>query len=186
MAIIGETGHWDFSLREVARRAGVSKNAPYRHFADKQALLEEMAVAGFGALRAAGAAALQGTTTPPDMLLALGRAYIGWGMANPALYRLMFGQTLAGTNVSSDFLEEIDKSRQILRKVLEAGAMQGMFKIDVSDETKMMAAATTAWSLVHGFTLLTIDNVLQRNKDGSVIDGLPELVIRFFVSHLEG
>src|SRR5271167_3875727 len=52
LALVTEEQDWTFSLREVARRAGVSHNAPYNHFADKRELLAAVAVAGFEALRA--------------------------------------------------------------------------------------------------------------------------------------
>ena len=51
LALVAEAQDWTFSLREVARRAGVSHNAPYNHFADKQELLAAVAEAGFLALR---------------------------------------------------------------------------------------------------------------------------------------
>ena len=52
IALVAEGQNWDFSLREVARRAGVSHNAPYNHFADKRDLLAAVAAAGYEALRA--------------------------------------------------------------------------------------------------------------------------------------
>ena len=53
MALIGEVGPQAFTIREVARRAGVSHNAPYRHFRDKDELLEAIAADGFARLTAA-------------------------------------------------------------------------------------------------------------------------------------
>ena len=63
MAMLREDTGWQFTLREVARRAGVSHAAPYKHFPDKAALLAEMAMIGFDRLRAALEAA-----APPERL----------------------------------------------------------------------------------------------------------------------
>lgn len=75
------------SLREVARKAGVSHNAPYRHFADREALLAGIATAGFDALGAAMAEA-------KGDRLAVGVAYVQFALARPRLFDLMFGPTL--------------------------------------------------------------------------------------------
>src|ERR1700750_2556845 len=79
------------SLRELAREVGVSHAAPRRHFADKQALLDALALAGFERLGAALAAAI--AAAGPDFdarLLALARAYIAYATEHPALIELMF------------------------------------------------------------------------------------------------
>src|ERR1700761_5327041 len=94
-AILSETGRWDFSLREVARRAGVSHNAPYRHFADKDALLAAIGVSGYEILIARTTTAAKVSPGPGEILRAVGKAYIEFGVCNPALYRLMFGQGLS-------------------------------------------------------------------------------------------
>lgn len=89
-AVLERGGHTALSLREVARGAGVSHNAPYRHFADREALLATLAAEGFtrlaGALTDAAAAAAQG-----GRLRAAGRAYLRFARAHQALYLLMFG-----------------------------------------------------------------------------------------------
>src|SRR6202050_2741658 len=61
LALVTEEQDWTFSLREVARRAGVSHNAPYNHFADKRDLLAAVAVVGFAALEQRFRAATSGT-----------------------------------------------------------------------------------------------------------------------------
>src|SRR5882762_8109475 len=87
---------WDFSLREVARSAGVSHNAPYSHFASKRELLAAVAVKGYEILRARVLTALRGKTKPAEALKAILIAYLRFGTGNPAQYRLMFGPTLQG------------------------------------------------------------------------------------------
>src|SRR5262245_65147086 len=84
--ILEKEGVGGLSLRELARRAGVSHNAPYRHFPDREALLAALAAEGFAMLgsaqrEAAAAAGLRG----------MGEAYVRFALAHPQRFRLMFG-----------------------------------------------------------------------------------------------
>jgi AcrR family transcriptional regulator len=98
MDMLTEDGNWQFTLREVARRAGVSHAAPYRHFSDKTALLVEIALIGFDGLRnALRAVQAEAEGDLATEFLAMATAYLRFGRANPALYRLMFGGELANT-----------------------------------------------------------------------------------------
>ena len=96
LEILRETQSLEFSLRELARRAGVSHNAPYKHFADKRELLEAVSAAGFEMLTKRMANEIAGFHSPREQLFALLRAYIDHGVENPALYSLMFGGYLTG------------------------------------------------------------------------------------------
>jgi AcrR family transcriptional regulator len=184
-AILGETSRWDFSLREVARRAGVSHNAPYRHFADKEALLAAIGVAGYEALGERSAVAVAGLATPADVLMALGNAYIEFGVANPALYRLMFGQALPSVEgLPPLLLEAIGVARNQLHSVILAGAQDGSFDIDSNDTDRVSAASVAAWSLVHGLTLLTIDQLVERDVGANKLDNLSGRVVELFVTGL--
>jgi AcrR family transcriptional regulator len=84
------------TLREAARRAGVSPAAPYRHFADKQALLAAVAEEGFRTMvdemrRASG----EHATEPLAALRAVGLAYVGFAIRHPSHFRVMFGREVA-------------------------------------------------------------------------------------------
>ena len=76
-----------FSLRAVARRAGVSPTAPYRHYADKEALLAALATDGFAQL----AGHLEAAAELTDMAV----AYVAFALAHPGLFRLMYGRPTA-------------------------------------------------------------------------------------------
>src|SRR5215468_7656796 len=97
LEILSETQSVEFSLRELARRAGVSHNAPYKHFADKRELLAAVSAAGFDQLAKRMSAEIAGLKDPGAQLFAMLVAYINHGVENPALYRLMFGGYLTGT-----------------------------------------------------------------------------------------
>src|SRR3954447_13541197 len=71
--ILHETQSLEFSLRELARRAGVSHNAPYKHFADKRELLAAVSAAGFDLLAKRLANAMQGQTSPRARLFSIAR-----------------------------------------------------------------------------------------------------------------
>src|SRR5271156_1348012 len=90
LSLVREEQDWTFSLREVARRAGVSHNAPYNHFANKQDLLSAIAVAGFLDLRERLQKSIARTEDAKEALIKSGVAYVKFGVGNAAHYRLMF------------------------------------------------------------------------------------------------
>ena len=96
LEILQETQSLEFSLRELARRAGVSHNAPYKHFADKRELLAAVSAAGFETLTKHMEREIAGLDNARERLFAMLRAYIDHGVENPALYSLMFGGYLGG------------------------------------------------------------------------------------------
>jgi AcrR family transcriptional regulator len=141
-ALLEEGGDGGFSLREAARRAGVSPAAAYRHFADKDALLRAIAARGYeefgGAMRAAAAA------EPGQALNAMGEAYLRFALARPARFRLMFGPVVARTRGADP---RLDAGRDAAFAAL-------------SDQAGSRAASLRAWGLVHGLAMLLLDGAL--------------------------
>src|ERR1700754_3450754 len=88
LGLVAEKGPKGFTLREVARRAGVSAAAPYRHFADKAQLLAAAATQGFVLLHEALAEAGERDDLPTRDL-DMGRAYVRWAVAHPDYYQVM-------------------------------------------------------------------------------------------------
>jgi AcrR family transcriptional regulator len=136
--ILEEQGLAALSIREAARRAGVSHNAPYRHFADRDSLLAELAAEGFRQLGAELAA--HGGRQ-------MGEAYVRFALAQPARFRLMFGAQR--------------KAAQATYAMLVAA-----FRKDgaIADPEK---AAAAAWSLVHGLAQLILDGQFS-NEPGFI------------------
>jgi len=133
-------------LREVARKAGVSHNAPYRHFPTREALLAALAAQGFRefAEHMRGAAGAS-----------MGEAYVGFALARPQLFRLMFGGALRlGTDP-----ELAAASRGAYDGLVGAFRARG----DVADPE---LAAAAAWALVHGLAHLLLDGHFERATDG--------------------
>ncbi|MEZ4226416.1 MAG: TetR/AcrR family transcriptional regulator [Polyangiaceae bacterium] len=139
------------TLRQVARAVGVSHAAPAHHFADKQALLAAVAAQGFDELTASMIAARE--IAPADAvsrLNATGVAYVGYAAAHPNLFRLMFGRELSGCD-QSVFADAAARAYE----VLQTAAKDVIQESDRTDDLPVVI--TSAWSLVHGMSLLWLD-----------------------------
>ncbi len=122
------------SMRAAARRAGVSHNAPYRHFTDREGLLAALAAEGFGML----GEALRGKEGR-----ALGEAYVRFALGNPQRFRLMFGGVLP-----------IARYPQLRES---AGRAHQALVASLKELPDPQTAAAAAWSLVHGLAQLLLD-----------------------------
>lgn len=161
-AMLAEEDGPRFTLREVARRAGVSHAAPYKHFPDKAALLAELALGGFDRLGAAMRAAVvaPGPRAFRREFLAIAKAYIDFGTANPALYRLMFG---AGAESARDvhLNARALAALAVVHEFLGRGQQQGIVR-----RQALAGQAAACWAQVHGLTMLAIDGLLLAEKVG--------------------
>lgn len=171
LEILRETQGVEFSLRELARRAGVSHNAPYKHFAEKRELLAAVSAAGFEMLtkRMVRANAEEGDARA--QLFAMLRAYIDQGLGNPALYRLMFGGYLTGSDHGRPAIElvEAEKTKALLASVIVAGALGRPIPDTPRNERKIAGAILACWSLMHGLTLLLADGLVGPKKKSDVL-----------------
>jgi AcrR family transcriptional regulator len=156
LRLIAEQGIESLSLREVARRAGVTHQAPYHHFADKGALLDALAEEGFGVLRDAMQAARAGLRDPAERLAACGKAYIEFALGHPAYFQVMFrpgreSKPIRGPAADQAYGVLVDAVRELRRA---AGA-----RGDPEAET-----VTLAWSAVHGFASLWLDGASRMSR----------------------
>ena len=124
-----EEQDWTFSLREVARRAGVSHRAPYNHFPEKLDLLAAIAAVGFERLRDGMLRAMSGIDDSEALLVAICRTYVHLGLKNPALYRLMFGPALSARIGRPPDGSQVGwgRGRGVLEEVILHGARSGVF-----------------------------------------------------------
>lgn len=149
-------GRAAISLRAVARRAGVSHAAPKYHFRDRAGLLTAIATEGFHTL--SDTLALVQQSDAQRRLAALGAAYIDFGLANPALFELMF----ATDHLHSTDPELVDAQRQTIA-TLTSTAKQLR---DVNESsTGTTDLALISWALVHGLVALTRHGALQAAAD---------------------
>jgi AcrR family transcriptional regulator len=145
--LLEDQGAAGIVLREVARRAGVSHNAPYRHFADRESLLAALAGEGFTAL---------GRTLEEATSQGLGEAYVGFALEFPEHFRLMFGGGLR--------LDDYPALRYAAGQAHEALVSALRRRTDVADPEK---AAAAAWALVHGLAHLLLDGHFAQATRGS-------------------
>lgn len=175
LEILRETQSLEFSLRELARRAGVSHNAPYKHFADKRELLAAVSAAGFELLTKRMAGEIAGFRSPREQLFAMLRAYIDHGAENPALYGLMFGGYLAGPDRTRPAIElaEGEKTKSLLAALIVAGGLGRPIPDTPPNKRKIAGAILACWSLMHGLTLLLADGLVgPKKKSGALGDRL--------------
>lgn len=90
LELVGERGPHGFTLAEASRRAGVSVAAPYKHFADRDALLAELAAQGYREQQNRFAAAMNGIEDPAEQLAAFAAAYVRFAAEEPALFDVTF------------------------------------------------------------------------------------------------
>jgi AcrR family transcriptional regulator len=149
--VLEERGPSFLGLREISRRVGVSAPSAYHHFPSRDALA--LGLAEQGALEMA-----QSLMVKPgegnDTLLPYGEAYVAFARANPALYRLMFGEGFPAVSQYSQAVRDLrQRSFEIMKSSLEKRL----------PETAVPIAGLFLWALVHGLGLLLIDGQLETN-----------------------
>jgi AcrR family transcriptional regulator len=158
--LINEQQDWNFSLREVARRAGVSHNAHIHHFADKHDLLLAVAAEGYRQLHQCLVDRITRPNDPEKSVIQTAQAYVRFGLEHPALYRLMFGSVLVPTAQyrPPDLQLAAEKAKSILKNIIALGLEQGTFRTS-SRKTDVERMTLVAWSQVHGLTTLLMDGL---------------------------
>jgi AcrR family transcriptional regulator len=161
LTMLTEEQDWNFSLREVASRAGVSHNAPYNHFTDKGELLVAVASMGFERLRERMLSAIAGVKSPKTALIRSGVAYVEFGLENPAHYRLMFGSALTSPQNGrpSLLMQAAAGSRAVLVDIISRGAQGGVFAVSPRSQEGLQMATLTAFATIHGLTMIAIDGL---------------------------
>ncbi len=164
-AMIAEGGAASITMRALGRRLGVSRAAPYRHFADKTALLVAVAAAGFNRLKArlqtidAGA-----PRSSVERLRRMGEEYVRFALENPAHYRLMYGKEALTREDQPELREAANAMFEQFVGVIQAYQRSGAIK-----RQDPRAQAYVAWSAVHGLASLVIEGQILATVD---IDGL--------------
>lgn len=143
--VLATSGPEALSLRELARALGVSHNAPYKHFANRDALLAALAADGFREL-SAGSHEAAANAPPSEMMLARALAYIGFALRRPAVFKLMFSRDVSG-RAHAELGDAARASFFALRQAVAGGTTDR-----VANDT-----ALAAWAFVHGIAHLLID-----------------------------
>lgn len=152
-AILTEVGVEGFTLRECARRAGVSHGAPAHHFGDVRGLLTQFTAESFE--RLAAAMHRQRQAAAPEaraQLIAVGLAYVDYALANRARFQLMF---------RSDRLDLADARLHAAAAASYGHLVETMTRVDESGDgpsALLPEKIAFAWAIVHGFATLMLDN----------------------------
>ncbi len=146
--LISEVGPSAFTLREVARRAGVSHNAPYRHFKSRQDLLLAVAAEGLERLRATMSERMECSDSPRERLVLCGYGYVEFALRWPQHFIVMFD--LAGLRHEEREGKRVPSiAFQVLLDAITASQQAG-----VLPPGDPLPLAWTAWSMVHGIAKL--------------------------------
>nr|WP_255216367.1 TetR/AcrR family transcriptional regulator [Pseudenhygromyxa sp. WMMC2535] len=144
----------DLSIREVARRAGVSSGAPYHHFGDKPGLLAACAKVGWEAL-IQDLEALDHAPPIDEQLSHCSAAYLGYAFANAGCYRLMMSRLFYDVERFSE-LDELRARAMggIIQRIADSGAIG-------HDQALLKARGIGVWSVLHGYAILRLDGSLK-------------------------
>ncbi len=161
--LVVERGIEGVSLRELARQAGVSSAAPYRHFPDKDALLRAVAARGYQRFdqALAGVAEAYGSAPALERVQRLGIAYVCFAVGQPNLFRLIFGPAVQGGGLDAELDEARHRAASHLPRALAELQAEG-----IATSSSIHELTELAWALVHGVATLYLD--------GLVGDGQPE------------
>lgn len=161
--LLASEGVESVGMREIARRAGVSHAAPYRHYANREALLADLAAAGFERL-ARRFARLPPPGEPERRFIAMARGYVRFAREEPQAWRLMFGDAID----KSAFPVLLDASRAVFGVLRETVQALG---VAAPGTTESLAA----WAMAHGIAQLALDHRIDAHL-GTKVD--PDRLVR--------
>jgi AcrR family transcriptional regulator len=181
LRVLAKGGFKALSLRDLARRVGVTHAAPYRHFTDKSALVRALAEEGFLALlestRTASADERIGTAAH---MTSIGLGYVRFAVENPSHFRLMFGPIERNGGLVVEIDEALAAASRASFEALTSAiaACQASGVLRTGDPHVL---ATSAWAIVHGLSMLLVDGVLPVDtSDPAAVDAATRPVIDLF------
>ncbi|MGZ3427747.1 MAG: TetR/AcrR family transcriptional regulator [Polyangia bacterium] len=172
LAIVGKAGPGALSLRELARKAGVSHAAPYRHFKSREALVLPLANHGFPGLGAEMQRSAGGESNPILRFRALGVAYVSYAVSHPGHFRIMFSNELHEGTEDPELAEAGAPTLEALIETIAAAQDAG--QIRAGDPR---ALAVPAWSMAHGLAMLLVDQQLRALVETVYAETLAHAVI---------
>lgn len=180
--LVAEAGPAAVSVREVARRAGVSSGAPFHHFPTRQALMTAVAEEATSRLRTRieDAVAVVPDIDSPGRLRAMGRVYLGWAMDNPAQFKVVSDRRLI------DYSESIQRDNEAIQALMRETLRQsvqaaGARTADIDAE--MLALRAMAYGLARMFVdghlpQWGVSDPRSSGRMEAVLDGLINQLVR--------
>jgi AcrR family transcriptional regulator len=162
--LIAEAGPTAFTLREVARRAGVSHNAPYRHFRDRDDLMAAVAAQGYRELTAAMIEAAASKSDPLDRLKHAGLGYVTFALRRPEHFTVMFDAPISKRKHPDSAAAAEEAFATLLGFVK---ACQDVRRLPSGDLRQM---ALLAWTMVHGIAKLATTGRLPFHSNSEVLN----------------
>lgn len=148
-------GYHSLSVRTLAQSVGVSAGAPYRHFADRRALLLAIAIDGYSDLFSSARAIKASAHDPEEALIAAGLTYVEFVMTNPRLAELMYESELTSPSIDPALLGYQQIGRESLVELLQAAIPQ-------CGEEELSIRVLTLWSSIYGFTALRKQHLVPK------------------------
>lgn len=170
LALLEEEGLSALSLRSVARRAGVSHAAPYRHYASREALLADVALQGLRELQSEIAHSAAKKGDQGERIVQIGGAYLRYAVSHTGLIRLMFGSELPHRAETPGLAAATAAIGEEIGRALDDPAM-----------------GLTVWALIHGLTVMLLDDVIDLGQRQSGLQAMPtraEILLRSLVESL--
>jgi len=161
--LIAEVGPTAFTLREVARRAGVSHNAPYRHFRDRDDLMAAVADQGYRELTQAMLGAAASKSDALERLKSAGLGYVTFALRRPEHFTVMFDAPMSERQ-HSDSTEAAKQAFGTLLGLVKTSQDTG--RLPAGDSHQM---ALLAWTMVHGIAKLAITGRLPFRSQAEIL-----------------
>lgn len=180
LVALEQDGPSALSLRKLAKSVAVSPTAVYRHFENKDALMAAIACEGFLGLIAEMQQRLNNAPAadPLQRLSILGEGYLAYAMNHSAHYRLMFGKRMIERNLFPELRNAAERSYNMLRQAVSEAQQAGQLP-----NAPVEIQTTMAWSLVHGFSTLHNDRLLN-SAQLPPADNLGKLLIAMAANNL--
>jgi len=175
-----EVGPESVSVREAAKRAGVSPGAPFRHFANKTALMTAVAEQAMVQFRAAITKAVRNVASddPIERFAAIGVAYLRWAFQNPTQFQIISTRSLLDWDGSDSLRQDNDAVRSLLEESMVEAQRRSMLRSDNTADTQIAARA-----LVYGLARMHIDgHFAQWASAGQTGEQTAQNVLKLFVS----
>jgi len=175
--LVDRKGPKGFSLAEVCRQAGVSVAAPYRHFADKEALLAAVAQSGFLLFQAHLEESMRACENDPfESLRVLAVKYVEFARQNPSRFRVMFAADLQKSRFPELFATARNAFEVVLNTIERCGTARS--------RSENYILAVSVWAQCHGIAVLAVDGFLREISMEERINELIKLTLDRFIEDL--
>jgi AcrR family transcriptional regulator len=157
VAQIEEGGLADLSMREVARRAGVSHQLPYHYFTDREGILAAIAEVGFAIMCERLEAVVESEASGAEKLAAAGRAYVEFACEHPAHFRVMFRQDFVDVERHASAQASAETCFARLPELVASAIAEGL-----PPHPNPQSLVIMGWAIAHGLACLLLDGPLAK------------------------